>query len=305
MSDINDEQAKILARSKDPNRYGPIDVASIRYGSVNMNPDQSAEEDRKGITKEVGDWDARGISINVAHDYSNNNIRNYARNRIIIAKAVLYGVASNGRVRDACHTANDMQDLPLWKFLLTHADLRNVSAYEFSLFKTKSVEMAKLFVEYGASMQICDGNGKTLLHQACKNEYPSTLLEYYIDHAKVDVNSRCRWFQWTPLHQLAFDICRIDLKWQLPNIQKKLAALIAANARLDLKTSSAQTPLDVLIEKRNNCVSYYTESEKRYGCVYPDKKDEIAAFDTLIAQYREAMAKTTVNNNNQFECIIM
>jgi ankyrin repeat protein len=138
-------------------------------------------------------------------------------------------------------------------------------------------------VEKGASMQVRDRGGETVLHEACSYKCPSALLEYYIEHAKVDVNSRDKQ-HWTPLHNWVFNIYYACLKKALPDMQKKLAVLIAAGARLDLKDAQERTPLDILIAKRDD----------RYS-----SKDDVAAYDTLIAQYREAMAKSDVNHNNQ------
>lgn len=294
MPTYHQQQMRDFANAtNNPHRYGPIDITPSRYGVGNVSPDQLALKDRKVVEDKINHWNSDdfindGCSSEIRDVY--NYCQNYASNRRIIAKAVLFNIASNKCIRAACHAANEMQDLQLWKILLTKVNPNDVPQsidwmpfYELPILKAKSVEMAKFLVEKGASMQVRGSDGETVLHEACSHEYPLALLEYYIEHAKVDVNSRAKQ-HYTPLHKWVLNSYYGCLEKALPDMQKKLAVLIAAGARLDLKDAQERTPLDILIKKRDDKYS---------------SKDDIAACDTLIAQYREAMAKSDVNHNNQ------
>jgi hypothetical protein len=213
----------------------------------------------------------------------------FATNRILLAKA-LDENCDQAFINKILRKAAYRYYYYLMKKALEHGADPNIEDLGESItLQATLLDNIKLLVSKGASMKKVTLNFKnTVLHQACAVRYEPAVLEYYIQHAGLDINSENA-FRETPLHRLIQTLDRD----KLPDAQKKLTLLLAAGADCMRKDHKKETALDKL-------KSLAAQSERNYAA--------LQIYESFAAQMNAAKAKNIAERQAKMEpqlsCII-
>ena len=281
-----DETAMALDQGTDPHRYGPILINQLTH------------QDRKDAQALVARLPETTFLMDLQSETQSDALnlwdyKEYPSNRIKIAKAIMCGERSKKFIS----VAISKNDHPLVEILLKEGVNPNERSDSYigwlvPLVQAKTVAIAQLLVQYGASMKV--DNHETLLHHACQHDYPPDLLAYYIGHAGIDINDKYLQGD-TPLHTWArYPLMLFSGEHLLTDAQQKLALLLKAGAALDCKDKNGLTPLDILKKERKKWV---------YDTTF--YKNKIDAYDMLIAQLSAAMPSNSMpESTNEQSCAI-
>lgn len=148
--------------------------------------------------------------------------------------------------------ASRTQDYYLLNYILTNSEeaRKEIISKEY-IFDAASAPIAQLLMDYGAPTNKRQGS-RTLLHWACFDGKPSSLLEHYIKTTDLDINDDNNNKYITPLLEWA------DKPFEWPDsireqeAQKKLKLFVDAGADFNRKNLGHRTALDIIRRKIND-----------------------------------------------------
>ncbi len=225
----------------------------------------------------------------------------YATHRMSIVEAVSCGKTDPLFLEAVC----SKQDAKLMQFLLEHkavdpnASMHSIGFHK-PIFSARSVAFIKILQQHGASLQAreCPFQ-RTVLHRACHEDYPVEILEYYIQHAGININhpSDRDDYKATPLHEWA----TYSLGTNIVNTKntesslKKLDLLLKAGADHKLTDYERKTPLQILQTHLSHYERYQANDLRwpeslRFGNLHT------AALKNVIAHFKRATGQDDVQS---------
>ena len=228
---------------------------------------------------------------------------NYVHYRHLIAQAVVCGYRNANFMNIACHK----QDAHLVEFLFKHkaADHNQNTIFdEAPIFSAQSITMIKLLEQYGASLKTRTKLfEKTLLHNACHDDFSEGILDYYVKTAGIDINDRAGILAArTPLHDWANHALADPVRPKNLNVAlKKLDILMQAGADHTLTDYDGKTALEILNANLAQYERYQTlEQQQPAGHPKHDWSPQINTLKTVIRRFhhvtRQRTALTRLNN---------
>ena len=224
----------------------------------------------------------------------------YATHRMSIVEAVSCGKTDPLFLEAVC----SKQDAKLMQFLLEHkavdpnASMHSIGFHK-PIFSARSVAFIEILQQHGASLQARETLEKTVLHRACHEDYPVEILEYYIQHAGININhpSDRDDYKATPLHEWATYSLGTNIV-NLKNIEcslKKLDLLLKAGADHKLTDYERKTPLQILQTHLSHYERYQANDLRwpeslRFGNLHT------AALKNVIAHFKRATGQDDVQS---------
>lgn len=235
-----DTEESLCKNIKDSYRFGPL----------------HKESDEPPISQDVI------ANIKNTHGWSNAtnifNIRNHVKYRTVLAQAARQE-RDDKLSNIAYHAAILHQDFYLIEDLLKNklVDPDHCShggVLSIPLFAAESVPIIDLLATHGASFDIVNDNGNTILHHVCYglNSLDDAFLACCLKYTKEELlNKQRKRDQQTPLHVLADNA---SCAKKAPEYQKKLTLLLAKKPNVHWVDKNGHTALDILTKNYSESI---------------------------------------------------